>query len=217
MLANLPQFQEMRDQFSLHLNLAEKCMDTFEKKKLLEVGLIEQVCPPMLWLTKNCATGATPEGKLPKTLLEDMVPLLREPNLTYCLGMNKANNRPTDKMRMLMLYILFKDGILEEDLQLLLQHANLAKPYELPLRNLDLLGPYRVTKSFAEHKTASKNRKRPKPTNDEESFELSRFVPPIQTVLEEVVNGTLDSQTWAYTLDQPVEAQPTGQQGSLRR
>ena len=43
MLANLPQFQEMRDQFSLHLNLAEKCMETFEQKKLLDVGLIEQV------------------------------------------------------------------------------------------------------------------------------------------------------------------------------
>ena len=43
MLATLPQFQEMRDQFSLHLNLAEKCMEAFEQKKLLEVGLVEQV------------------------------------------------------------------------------------------------------------------------------------------------------------------------------
>ena len=43
MLATLPQFQEMRDQFSLHLNLAEKCMEQFEAKKLLEVGLVEQV------------------------------------------------------------------------------------------------------------------------------------------------------------------------------
>lgn len=48
MLANLPQFQEMRDQFSLHLNLAEKCMETFEQKKLLDVGLIEQVLPMLL-------------------------------------------------------------------------------------------------------------------------------------------------------------------------
>lgn len=120
---------------------------------------------------------------------------------------------------MLMLYILFKDGILEEDLQLLLQHAGLnTRAYELPLRNLDLLGPYRITKSFAEHKSASKNRKRPKaPNADEESYELSRFVPTIKTVLEDVVNGTLDNQTWAYTLDQPPETQPIGQQGSLRR
>jgi len=45
MLATLPQFQEMRDQFSLHLNMAEKCMELFEEKKLLSIGLIEQVPP----------------------------------------------------------------------------------------------------------------------------------------------------------------------------
>jgi len=118
-----------------------------------------------------------------------------------------------------MLYILFKEGILEEDLQLLLHHANLkSRACELPLRNLDLLGPFTLTKSFAEHKAASKNRKRPKASNsDEDSYELSRFVPPIKTTLENVINGTLDHQTWAYTMDQPPETQPIGQQGSLRR
>jgi len=56
MLAALPQFQEMRDQFSLHLNMAEKCMDMFEQKKLLEVGLVEQVHPSMtLYLTSRIA------------------------------------------------------------------------------------------------------------------------------------------------------------------
>lgn len=121
-------------------------------------------------------------------------------------------------MRMIILYILFKDGILEEDLQLLLQHAGLdSRSYQLPLRNLDLLGPFRVTKSFAEHKSASKSRKRPKqPNPNEESYELSRYVPPIKQVLEDVVNGTLDPQTWIYTVDQPPEIQSTGQQGSLR-
>ena len=118
-----------------------------------------------------------------------------------------------------MLYVLFKDGILEEDLQLLLRHAKLdSRAYELPLRNLDLVGPYRITKSFAEHKAASKSRKRPKPpTTDEESYELSRYVPPIKRVLEDLINGTLDPQTWVYTIDQPPEPQTaTGQQGSLR-
>lgn len=51
MLATLPHFQEMRDQFSLHLNLAEKCMEQFEQKKLLEVGLVEQVLVYMLSIT----------------------------------------------------------------------------------------------------------------------------------------------------------------------
>ena len=112
-----------------------------------------------------------------------------------------------------MLYILFKDGILEEDLRLLLQHAGLdSRSHELPLRNLDLLGPFRITKSFAEHKSASKTRKRPKNIkSDQDSYELSRFVPSIKTVLEDVVNVTLDSQTWPYTIDQPPETQTTSQ------
>ena len=122
-------------------------------------------------------------------------------------------------MRILILYVLFKDGILEEDLQLLLHHTELdRRNYELPLRNLDLLGPFRVTKSFAEHKSASKSRKRPKPpSSDEESYELSRFVPPIKQAVEEAINGTLDPQTWAYTIEQPAEIQSTVKQGSLRR
>jgi len=130
--------------------------------------------------------------------------------------------RATDKMRLLMLYILFKDGIIEEDLQLLLQHSKLiSRAHELPLRNLDLLGPYRITKTFAEHKAAKSSRRRPKPTSeDDDSYELSRFVPPIKTVVDETINGTLDVQTWPYTIDPPPEQQQqqlTGQQGSLRR
>ena len=149
-----------------------------------------------------------------------MVPLLAHPDLGYISNSNmNLTFRATDKMRMLMLYILFKDGILEEDLQLLLRHAKLdGRAYELPLHNLDLLGPFRITKSFAEHKSSSKSRKRPKPSNtNEESYELSRFVPPIKVALQELVDGTLDPQTWAFTIDQPPEIQPTGPQGSLRR
>jgi syntaxin-binding protein 1 len=59
MLANLPQYQEQREkvhissspsrglidleQFSLHLNMAQECMDLFEKQKLPLVGNVEQV------------------------------------------------------------------------------------------------------------------------------------------------------------------------------
>jgi Sec1 family len=148
-----------------------------------------------------------------------MVPLLRHPQLSYLPHVERhLTSRVTDKMRILMLYILFKDGITEEDLQLLLRHSGLeSRAHELPLRNLDLLGHFRVTKSFAEHKAAGKNRRRPKaPNPDDESYELSRYVPPIKTVLEDLINGTLDPQTWAYTIDQPAEVQPTGQLGSLR-
>ena len=62
MLASLPQYQEQREKvfisiritfsiantpkFSLHLNMAQNCMDIFEKEKLSELASVEQVCLP---------------------------------------------------------------------------------------------------------------------------------------------------------------------------
>jgi len=44
MLASLPQYQEQREKFSLHLSMAQECMDIFERDKLPVVATVEQVC-----------------------------------------------------------------------------------------------------------------------------------------------------------------------------
>jgi syntaxin-binding protein 1 len=72
MLADLPQYQQQREMFSLHLNMAQQCMDLFEQRKLTLVANVEQ----------NASTGLTAEGKTPKTLVEDMVPLLGDSTIT---------------------------------------------------------------------------------------------------------------------------------------
>lgn len=75
--------------------MAQSCMDLFETKKLSDTGMVEQVrSPSLFWFLavdfrlkrtsrlprflrlQNCATGVTPEGKTPKSLVDDMVPLL---------------------------------------------------------------------------------------------------------------------------------------------
>jgi syntaxin-binding protein 1 len=43
MLASLPQFQTQREQFSLHLDMAQECMSLFEKKRLNIAAGVEQV------------------------------------------------------------------------------------------------------------------------------------------------------------------------------
>lgn len=46
MLAGLPQYQEGKESFSLHLDMAEQCMKVFNEHKLVDVGSVEQVwCP----------------------------------------------------------------------------------------------------------------------------------------------------------------------------
>ncbi len=52
--------------------MASDSMDIYSKKNLEGVAGVEQCC----------ATGTTAEGKTPKTLVEDMVPLLSDQVLT---------------------------------------------------------------------------------------------------------------------------------------
>ena len=45
MLAGLPQFQEGKEAFSLHLNMASDAMDVFQKRRLADIASVEQVLP----------------------------------------------------------------------------------------------------------------------------------------------------------------------------
>jgi syntaxin-binding protein 1 len=46
MIAGLPQFQEMKEAYSLHLTMAQQCMEIFQQNKLPDLASIEQVCDP---------------------------------------------------------------------------------------------------------------------------------------------------------------------------
>jgi syntaxin-binding protein 1 len=45
MLAGLPQFQEGKEAFSLHLNMASDAMNVFQKRRLADIASVEQVFP----------------------------------------------------------------------------------------------------------------------------------------------------------------------------
>ncbi|CAG8830494.1 28211_t:CDS:10, partial [Gigaspora margarita] len=119
MLATLPQFQTMKEKYSVHLNIAQECMSVFDKEKLAEVATVEQ----------NCATGFTSDSHHPKTLMDDMIPILDNPVISS-----------STKVRMLMLYIMYKRGISEEDRLKLLNHARISLPENEAINNLEFFG-----------------------------------------------------------------------------
>lgn len=43
MMAGLPQFQEMKEAYSLHLTMAQECMNAFQQRKLADLAAVEQV------------------------------------------------------------------------------------------------------------------------------------------------------------------------------
>lgn len=185
MLASLPQFQTQREQFSLHLDMAQECMNIFEKKRLAQVGNVEQCC----------ATGYTAEGKTPKSIVEEMVPLLDD----------RLNITSLDKVRIMALYILFRDGVADEDRRRLYQHARLSLSEQDMVNNLVHLG----VKVIKDHSKSSKSRIKQKPTMAEGEYELSRYKPVIQMMLEDQNSNKLDPANFPYIKDMPPEANPS--------
>ncbi|PPQ62890.1 hypothetical protein CVT24_006288, partial [Panaeolus cyanescens] len=176
MLASLPQYQEQREKFSLHLSMAQDCMDIFERQKLSDIASVEQ----------SCATGLNADGKAPKGLVEEMVPLLDSRDVVNM-----------KKVRIIALYIQYRDGVPDEDRRRLYQHARLSLAEQDAVNSLLLMG-VRISRGPADKDV--KKRKQ-KPAGDE--YELSRFKPEIKTVLEEQVSDKLDSTIFPYVKDAP--------------
>ncbi|CAG8444162.1 14353_t:CDS:10 [Ambispora leptoticha] len=186
MLANLPQFQNMKEKLFLHLHIAQECMSIYKKHKLTETAAIEQ----------NCATGYTPDGHSPKNVVEDMVPLLDDPVVSSY-----------DKIRMLLLYILYKNGILEEDRRKLLAHSGISLEENDALNNTGLLG-VKLIKSPLGSDKGRKNKQ--KPSSEESQYDLSRYIPNLKTILESHINNTIDHTAYPYTKDPSAEVDAGG-------
>ncbi|KAF8493208.1 Sec1-like protein [Russula emetica] len=178
MLASLPQYQEQREKFSLHLSMAQECMDIFERDRLPVVATVEQ----------DCSTGVTAQGKTPKTLVEEMVPLLDSREVIN-----------SNKVRIIALYIQYREGVPDEDRRRLYQHARLTRPEIDAVNALVHLG-VRINRGPGDKDL--KRRIKQKQSNEEE-YELSRYKPLLRTVVEDQVSGKLDPAGFPYVKDYP--------------
>lgn len=119
------------------------------------------------------------------------------------------------------MYLLFKDGLLEGDLQKLIFHSNLGRMEETILRNLEFLGA-RVIKPLKDNTNRNvKQQKKGNNNNSDEVYELSRFVTALKTMLEDHVKGTLDPTVFPFVKaelggETGLGAQENSSQASLR-
>ncbi|KAH8714078.1 syntaxin-binding protein-like protein 2 [Phaeosphaeriaceae sp. PMI808] len=183
MIAGLPQFQEMKESYSLHLTMAQKCMEIFQRHKLPDLASVEQCL----------ATGLDEDYRKAKGMADQVVRTLDQDDVT-----------PSDRLRLIAMYILFKDGILPADLEKLLLHAQLPPPDGNVIVNLDLLGA-RTARQLKERREPPPPLFDPKaaPPLNEEDYSLSRFNPALQDMLEDHVRGTLSHDTFPFTKMSP--------------
>ncbi|KAI9746802.1 MAG: vacuolar sorting protein VPS33/slp1, partial [Candelina submexicana] len=186
MLAGLPEFQELKEAYSLHLTMAQECMNIFQQRKLPDLASVEQ----------SLATGLDEDYKKPKNLAEQVVRLLDDENITA-----------SDRLRLITLYLLCRNGLLPADTQKLLAHARLPPQDGEVIHNLDLLGA-RVQKRLKDTKSAISPLfpRKQAPSTISEEYALSRFSPAIKSMLEDHIRGDLSQALFPFAkphLDAP--------------
>ncbi|EWG45532.1 hypothetical protein FVEG_06292 [Fusarium verticillioides 7600] len=198
MLAGLPQFQEMKEAYSLHLTMAQECMNIFQKHKLMDIASIEQ----------TLASGLDEDFKRPKNILEMIVPLLDDEAVS-----------PSDRLRLIILFILYRDGVVDEDIKRLLAHASLPQSDREVVLNFEQLGGH-MTHALKDVRQIPPPLFPidPKSTQLNEEYGLTRFEPAMKHMVDHLARGMLDQTHFPYVkppLD-PNEELHLAQGGSLR-
>lgn len=100
--------------------------------------------------------------------------------LTYspCLTYSRLSNSTTDKLRIIALYVLYRDGVPDEDKRRLYQHARLGLHEMDAVNNLVHLGANVAKDSGKKRKQLFKQ-----PLN-ENDYDISRYQPLVKLMLE---------------------------------
>lgn len=178
MLAGLPQFQELKEAYSLHLTMAQECMNIFQHRKLPDIASVEQ----------SLATGLDEDFRKPKNMADQVVRILDD-----------EATGAADRLRLIILYILFRDGLIIEDIQRLLAHSSLPPQDGEVITNLELLGAH-TTKALKDVRTtpAPLFPRKLAPTAQSEEYALSRYEPMLKIMLEEIIKSSLDQSIFPY-------------------
>lgn len=185
MMLNLPTFIETRARYTMHIAMATESMEIINKHNLIELALVEQIC----------ATGTAEDGtSKPKALTDEFVAMLVDEHLD-----NK------DKVRLIILYAMYRGGLIQADYEKLRIHAGLSPEDLTVIFNYSKLGAP-VLKNHPSERLSKKEL----PTRFDshatgDFLPMSRYVPGVYNVVDKLIHGALPSSLFPYIKDQPTE------------
>lgn len=187
-VANLSGFDKERAQMSLHKKLIDECLELNDKRKLAEFAAdFEQTC---------CAEGFSFEGERNKHLHEDLIVLLARDDLHV-----------NDKMRLVLIYGLYRGGLIEEDFVKLAKFIGVKNTQIISLIsrcfiNLHKLG-FPIVKENIQDPQVKK--KLFHTINNDGTYNTSRFGPGLKSILQYLIKYQLNEDWFPYFRDKPLD------------